>query len=243
MRGILKQVFEYAINRLLIDVNPVDRIAPASIASVAHRDRVLNRDDIGSFLRGLDAGACREQSKIALKIILLTLVRKQELLRARWEDIDFEAKVWRITHTKNRKPLDVFLSRQVVEMFARLKELAGTASPLVLPHISRLDTPMGSTTLNMAIARVLRDGNNGLAWFTVHDLRRTGATHLNELGFGSDIVEKSLNHVAGGVRGIYNRATYANQRRDMLQRWADIVESWIEPKPEVVAIRGSRLTA
>ena len=61
--------------------------------------------------------------------------------------------------------------------------------------------------------------------FTIHDLRRTGATYLHEQGFSSDVVEKALNHTIGGVRGIYNRAQYSDQRRQMLQHWADYVES------------------
>ena len=61
--------------------------------------------------------------------------------------------------------------------------------------------------------------------FTIHDLRRTGSTLLHEKGFSSDVVEKSLNHTIGGVRGVYNRAEYSDQRREMLQFWADYVES------------------
>ena len=60
--------------------------------------------------------------------------------------------------------------------------------------------------------------------FTIHDLRRTASTLLHEMGWSSDIVEKSLNHTVGGVRGVYNRAQYADQRREMLQSWADYVD-------------------
>ena len=60
--------------------------------------------------------------------------------------------------------------------------------------------------------------------FTIHDLRRTGSTLLHEKGFSSDVVEKALNHTIGGVRGVYNRAEYSSQRKEMLQFWADYVE-------------------
>lgn len=59
--------------------------------------------------------------------------------------------------------------------------------------------------------------------FTIHDLRRTGSTILHEQGFSSDVVEKALNHTIGGVRGVYNRAKYADQRKAMLQSWADYI--------------------
>ena len=61
--------------------------------------------------------------------------------------------------------------------------------------------------------------------FTVHDLRRTGSTRLHEANFLPDIVETALGHRVGGVRGVYNRARYAEQRRDMLQWWADWIDS------------------
>jgi len=70
--------------------------------------------------------------------------------------------------------------------------------------------------------------------FTIHDLRRTGATQLSEKGFPSDVVEKALNHTIGGVRGVYNRAEYADQRRKMLQFWADYVEGIASEKKVLV---------
>jgi integrase len=59
--------------------------------------------------------------------------------------------------------------------------------------------------------------------FTIHDLRRTASTLLHEQGFPSDVIEKALNHSIGGVRGVYNRAQYSEQRKQMLQSWADYV--------------------
>ena len=70
--------------------------------------------------------------------------------------------------------------------------------------------------------------------FTIHDLRRTGSTLLHEKGFASDVIEKALNHTIGGVRGVYNRAEYAEQRRPMLQFWADYVEGLASEKKVLV---------
>lgn len=74
-----------------------------------------------------------------------------------------------------------------------------------------------------------RYGPGGLALepFTVHDLRRTGSTLLNEIGFNSDWIEKCLAHEDGrSSRGVYNKAEYEHQRRHMLQEWADMVDAW-----------------
>ena len=65
--------------------------------------------------------------------------------------------------------------------------------------------------------------------FTAHDLRRTGSTLLNELGFNRDWVEKCLAHEERhSSRGVYNKAEYEQQRRHMLQEWADIIDAWVE---------------
>ena len=66
--------------------------------------------------------------------------------------------------------------------------------------------------------------------FTIHDMRRTGSTLLHEKGFSSDVIEKALNHTIGGVRGVYNRAQYSDQRRKMLQFWADYIEGLAREK-------------
>lgn len=66
--------------------------------------------------------------------------------------------------------------------------------------------------------------------FTVHDLRRTGSTLLHETGFNSDWIEKSLAHEQQGVRAVYNKAEYAEQRKDMMQKWADKIDEWIRGK-------------
>ena len=80
-----------------------------------------------------------------------------------------------------------------------------------------------------------------MAAFVLHDFRRTASTHLHESGFQADVVEKALAHTIGGIRGVYNRAEYADQRRAMLQQWADMVESWLSVKgAEVITLGVAR---
>ena len=168
----------------------------------------------------------RRQFKLALNIILLTLVRKSELLHARWEHIDHERAEWLIpeSHSKTGKPHVVYMSRQVAELFRELLVLAGD-SELVLPGRGSLTKPFAANALNKALEGV----NFSIPPFTIHDLRRTGSTILHEQGFSSDVVEKALNHSIGGIRGVYNKAEYADQRRAMLQTWADYISVLSEP--------------
>ena len=90
---------------------------------------------------------------------------------------------------------------------------------------------MSRATFNrVTTAVVARAKKQGLPLepFTVHDLRRTGSTLLNEMGFNSDWIEKCLAHEDGrSSRGVYNKAEYEPQRRHMLQEWADMVDAWV----------------
>ncbi len=162
-------------------------------------------------------------SAASLHLILLTMVRKSELLLARWEHVDLEAAEWHIPveNSKTGKPHIVFLSHQAVELFKELQILAG-GSKLVMPGRSSLTKPFAHNAINDALKVALQ--GQPIPAFTVHDLRRTASTLLHENGWASDVVEKALNHTIGGVRGVYNRAEYADQRKAMLQFWADFID-------------------
>ena len=90
---------------------------------------------------------------------------------------------------------------------------------------------MSRATFNRVTSAVVEQAKKEglpLEHFTVHDLRRTGSTLLNELGFNSDWIEKCLAHEDGrSSRGVYNKAEYEVQRRHMMQEWSDIVDAWV----------------
>lgn len=223
VRGVLKRLFDYAMTVGLVSVNPVLALPMRHVHRAKSRDRALSPDEIRLFLRAAIESNIRRQFKLALHLILLTMVRKSELLLARWEHVDFDAAEWHIPaeHSKTGKPHVVYLSRQSREMFRELHVLAG-GSHLVLPGRSSLLQPFAANALNDAL-KVALIGQD-IPAFTIHDLRRTASTLLHENGWPSDVVEKALNHTIGGVRGVYNRAEYEPQRRQMLQFWADYIE-------------------
>lgn len=98
--------------------------------------------------------------------------------------------------------------------------------------------PRGLEELDYGMSlKLIRSRGEDFEPFTVHDLRRTASTLLHEVGFNSDWVEKCLAHEQRGVRAIYNKAEYAEQRRTMLQTWADILDGWIKNGGNVVPIR------
>ena len=227
IRGLLKRLFDYAQTFGLVQANPVAALPMRHVFKAKARERTLSPQEIRVFLRTVYHSSIRRQFKLSFHLLLLTMVRKSELLQARWEFVDFEAGEWSIPveDSKTGKPHIVYLSTQAKELFEELKQLAGT-SELVLPGRGSLT----KTFAHNAINKAKQQATAGLdvPHFTIHDLRRTASTLLHENGWSSDVVEKAMNHTIGGVRGVYNRAQYAEQRRDMLQFWANYVGSLIE---------------
>jgi integrase len=221
LRQIIKSVWDYAIEKRLVDKNPTSLVATRYIGKSRQRSRTLSPAEIRLYLGVVYRSNMRRQFKLALHVLLLTLVRKSELLLARWEHLDFEKAEWAIpaVHSKNARPHVVYMSRQVIDLFRELKRLAGH-SPLALPGRSSIQRPFAANALNHALEGLTFDMDP----VTIHDLRRTGSTLLHEQGFPSDVIEKALNHTIGGVRGTYNRAEFADQRRHMLQAWGDYIE-------------------
>ena len=226
IRGVLKRLFDYALTAGLVATNPVLALPMRHVHKARSRERALSPEEIQLFLRVAFESNMRRQFKLALHLILLTMVRKSELLLARWAQVDVEQGEWHIPaeNSKTGKPHIVFLSRQAAELFRELRALAGT-SELVMPGRGSLTKPFAHNAINTALKNALK--GQEIPAFTIHDLRRTASTLLHENGWASDVVEKAMNHSIGGVRGVYNRAEYAPQRREMLQFWADYIESLV----------------
>ena len=233
VRDIVKQIYGFAILHGEKVPNPADDVGPASIATFAPKDRALSPAEIRIMLQELEHVPTQPTIRLGLRLILLTMVRKSELLDAIWDEVDFENAVWSIPkeRMKRGKSHNVYLSRQSLDIMIALKTCAAN-SRYVLPSRYDADATMSRATFNritMAVVERARKAALPLEPFTVHDLRRTGSTLLNELGFNSDWIEKCLAHEEGrSSRGVYNKAEYEQQRRHMLQEWADMINAWTE---------------
>ena len=231
-REIVKLIFAYAAMHGEKAPNPADEVGPSSIATFVPKDRALSPSEIRLMHRLLETTATLPTIRLALRLVLLTLVRKSELIEATWDEVDFENAVWSIpkSRMKTGKPHNVYLSQQALDIFIALHTCAA-GSKFVLPSRYDADRCMSKATLNrvtQVIAEKAKESNLPLEPFTVHDLRRTGSTILNELGFNGDWIEKCLAHEDGrSSRGVYNKAEYAEQRRHMLQEWADMIDAWV----------------
>jgi integrase len=231
VRDIVKQVFGFAILHGEKVANPADDVGPSSIATFVPKDRALTPTEIRIMLDQMESVASYPTIKLGLKLILLTLVRKGELIHATWDEVDFEKALWSIPkeRMKSSKPHNVYLSQQAIDIMVALRTCAG-GSRYLIPSRYDADKCMSNATLNRVTQLIVERAKAQklpLAPFTVHDLRRTGSTILNELGFNSDWIEKCLAHEDGrSSRGVYNKAEYAEQRRHMLQQWADMIDAW-----------------
>lgn len=232
VREIVGAVFTYAIDRGVTVTNPAENIKASSIATFIARERALSPEEIGIFFRTLDNTGTLATLKLAIKLILITLVRKSELIKAEWSEVDFVNAKWTIPggRMKAGRPHVIYLSHQAVEIMTGLKVCA-SGSDYLLPGRYDIRKHLSGSALNRIInetVKTAQDNGHDIEHFTVHDLRRTASTLLHEEGFNSDWIEKALAHEQRGVRAVYNKAEYADQRRDMLQRWADMVDGWIK---------------
>ncbi len=233
VRGLLKRMFDYALTCGLIQANPVMALPMRHVYRAITRDRALTPEEIRLFLRAMQTSNIRRQFKIAFQLILMTLVRKSELMQAQWKDAHLDEREWHIPveNSKTGKPHIIYLSTQAKTLFEELKPMA-SSSVWVLPGRGSFTKPFADNALNHAL-KVSLQGQE-IPAFTIHDLRRTASTLLHEQGWPSDVVEKALNHTIGGVRGVYNRAEYAEQRRKMLQAWSDYIDQLVPSSNLVV---------
>ena len=226
LRSAIKRMYDYAVERRLTTINPATMVATRFVGKAVRRKRHLNPRELREFLQVIYRSNIRRQFKLALHILLLTLVRKSMLLLATWDEVDFEASEWNVPkeHVKAKIGEEhehvVYMSKQVTAMFRELKALGG-GSRFILPGRGTQIKPFAKNALNKALEGLTFD----MEPFTIHDQRRTASTLLSDNGWPKNVVEKALSHELGGIAGIYNRAEYAKQRKDMLQWWADYVDS------------------
>ncbi len=227
IRTGIGQLMDHAIAHGIIQSNPVTGIKLTALRGKrpAVRKRImLSRDDLSTLLRSADD--IGRQNALALKILLATCVRGVELVKAKWEHLDFDRATWWIPEdsVKTRSGFLVPLAPTVIHWFQELKALAGDSS-YVLParrsdRIRGGDNHVGRTTLWAAITRAFRRGELEVTRFTPHDTRSTAKSHMRNLGVSREVSEIALNHKLEGMEGIYDVREEIPERRTALERWA-----------------------
>lgn len=231
VRDLFNAVYKYAISKGHNFKNPAERISNSSIATFRPRERSLTPREIHLFFNELNQTERYFTLRKGVLFILYTMVRKSEFVNATWDEFDFQRNIWTIPseRMKARRAHNVYLSTQSLEILTAFKIYCENSEFIIPSRTSRLK-PVSLSSLNRVITETVELMNKKgihIDPFTIHDLRRTASTLLNEKGFNTDWIEKALAHEQQGVRAVYNKAEYAEQRRDMMQKWADMVDTWI----------------
>jgi integrase len=223
LRNHLWRIFEYAIDTGLVEDNPVP---PVRVLRKRNQQNhpALDSTTLRDFLRKLDATASLNiETRVAMRLVVLTACRKNEVVGARWSEFDLAAAAWEIPaeRMKARRAHWVPLSRQAVVALRGLREAVPEENAFLFPNRVDPTRPMADRSLNAVMERL---GYSGVG--TPHGMRAAFSTHFNAAGASVDVIEHCLAHVpANRVRAAYNRHQYQDERRAMLQAWADFLET------------------
>lgn len=216
------QVLRYAVPSGRVPADPTVgvRAGIPPRGSTVHRHAITVPAELPELLRWIDSYEGSYHVRCFLQLIALWWCRVSELTEARWEDIDWEQKLYRIPaeRMKMRQEHIVPISRQAEELLRGLQAVTG-ASEFLFPARGQKGRSMDRSSPTRALRTVFRGK------MTVHGFRSTASTLLNERGWNPDVIEAQLAHQdANAVRRAYNRAQYLEDRRRMMQEWADYLD-------------------
>lgn len=234
---ICGMVFRYAVASGRAEYDPTPSLRGALVAHRKKHYPTLKAKELPAFLGALEKVETTPINKLAVKLLMLTFVRQGELRQAKWDDIDFKAKEWRIpAHTtKMKEEHRVPLSRQVLDVLEELKAITGTNfHNLLFPSQNRQRHPMMcENTINNVLKKMGYKGR-----IVGHGFRGLASTILNEQGFRADVIERQLAHKPRDkVRASYNHAEYMPERTTMMQHWGDYLEAQAAGGENVIAGR------
>ena len=241
------QVMRYAVGHGLVERNPVADVKPSDVLkprTVTNFARV-GAAELPELLRKVMAYDGSVYTRLAMQLLALTFVRTSELIEARWGEFDRESAEWTIPAERvgrkgaagSRRPHLVPLSRQALEVLQYLETARGEISPrtLLFPGERDREKPMSNNTILKALERMGYKGRQ-----TGHGFRGIASTALNEMGFRPDVIEAQLSHVERDrVRGAYNHAQYLEERRELMQAWADYLDA-VRQGGKVIPFRQAR---
>ena len=233
-RTWLNEIFRFGIASDYLEVNPASDLDIVAVKEPPEKHNpMLRQRELKAFLAKLHEADIKDYTKSAIRILLLTAVRTGELRQAKWEQFDLDAALWTIPADRVKQlqkvirvkgegvvpPYLVPLSRQAVEEVRKVHQMTGSYKLLIAGR-HEPTKPISDGTVNMALKRMGYEGR-----LTGHGIRATISTALNEMGYNEDWIEAQLSHAGSSkVRKTYNHAEYVEQRRVMMQEWADYLD-------------------
>lgn len=209
----------------------------------AARERTLNDDEVRALW--MAAGELGWPFGDILKLLLLTGARKSEIGEAHWNEINVDDKVMEIPaeRVKNKHAHTIPLSPAALAIITDLKRVGATPdfifttnAKTAVSGFSKAKTQLDALMLE-ELQRV--DQEAKLEPWVIHDLRRTVRSNLSKLGISSDVAERILGHAIPGIRGVYDRHDYLDEKRAALDRWAQHLAGIVSPRPgNIVPMKG-----
>ena len=216
----INEIMIYAVNTGLIDANPASGVGMAFEKPKKQNMPTLRPEELTKLMRSLVMSNLSVPTRCLIEWQLLTLVRPSEASGTRWAEIDLDAKLWTIPaeRMKAKREHIVPLSPQALEILEVMKPISAHREH-VFPSRNDPRQPMNSQTANAAIKRIGYSGK-----LVAHGLRSIASTAMNEKGFNADLIEAALAHSdRNEVRRAYNRTTYIEQRKVIMDWWGDFV--------------------
>lgn len=220
-RGWLNNMYSLAIAQGRCELNPASELRHVARKTPAtkHHPHLLE-PELPAFMKALETSCSQFTTRVAVRMVLLTASRPGMVRLAEWEEIDLDNALWSVDGIKMKMDRDhlVPLPRQLVSLLESLKELTGMGR-YVFPG-KKANPYMSHQTINSSLRAIgYKDKLVG------HGARHTASTLLNDHGWRDTYVEMQLAHKVGGVKGVYNKAKYLEQRTAMMQWYADYLDA------------------
>lgn len=215
-------IFAYGIVHGFTDYDPSQPVAKQIPAQkVKHRAAIIEPKSVGQLLRDIYNYQGTFVVQSAFRLSPLLFQRPGEIRQMLWEDVDLESREWRPYISKTDFDHIVPLSRQAINLLEGIRPLTGSGK-YVFPSSRGDGRPMSDNTIRTALKSLGYDSEV----MTAHGFRTTASTLLNEQGWSPDAIERQLAHSPRDqVRAAYNRAQYLDERRRMMQAWADYLDA------------------
>ncbi len=225
LRARIGSVFRYAVASGLAETDPTYALKDALIRPTrVHRAAITDPKALGALLREIDGFEGQATTRIGLQLLALTAQRPGEIRHAKWEEFDFQEKIWSLpaAKMKMRRDHNVPLPDQAIALLDELRMITGNGEYL-FPSLRSWQRPMSENTLNAALRRMGYAGDE----MTAHGFRASFSTLANESGlWNPDAIEAALAHVERNeVRKAYNRGLYWSERVKLADWWAGYLDA------------------
>lgn len=217
------RIFKYGIGYGYCETNPVANL-PDDIFKKAEKGNFAHTTDpkvLAQILKSIDSYIGDISTAKALQLQPYVFLRAREIAGIKWREIDLETGMIEIPaeRMKKKRPHLVPITNQVLSIIEFMRPLSSDCD-FLFPSPRTKSRPISEQSLNPALHRLGFKGSQ-----TFHGFRHTASTMLNEMGFMGDVIEKQLAHEQKGVRGVYNKAQYLPQRKEMMQAWGNYLDS------------------